>query len=78
MAAPGSAAMSKAARMEMEITKVLEQKRTVHRKELLDHLIAREIMGKETDPMQALAIFLSSHKEQFESDGAGNFSIRKP
>jgi hypothetical protein len=76
-AASGLVAMSKSSRMILEITKLLRQRETVHRKELLDHLIAHGIMGKEKDPMQALAIFLSSHRDQFGFDGAGNYSLRR-
>ena len=72
------AAFSKSSRMMTEIKKMLSQKETVHRKELLDHLLATKIMGNETDPMHALASFLSRHKEDFQSDGIGNFSLRKP
>ena len=64
--------------MMIEIEKMLSQKESAHRKELLDHLLATKIMGNETAPMQALAIFLSRHKEDFQSDGSGNFSVRKP
>jgi hypothetical protein len=76
--AAGAAALSKSSRMMIEIKKMLSQKESVHRKELLDYLLATAIMGNETDPMQALAIFLSNHKEDFQSDGSGNFSLRKP
>ena len=71
-------ALSKSSRMMIEIKKVLSQKESVHRKELLDYLISTKIMGNETDPMHALASFLSRHKEDFQSDGIGNFSLRKP
>jgi hypothetical protein len=77
-AAFGVVALSKSSRMMIEIKKMLSQKESVHRKELLDYLLATKIMGNETDPMQALAIFLSNHKEDFQSDGSGNFSLRKP
>jgi hypothetical protein len=76
-AAPGLAAMSKSARMKSEVTAILSRRGAVHRKELLRHLVNRGIMGNEKDPMQALAIFLSSHKEVFEFDGGGNWSLRK-
>jgi hypothetical protein len=77
-AAFGVAALSKSSRMMIEIKKMLSQKESVHRKELLDYLLATKIMGNETDPMQALSIFLSNHKKDFQSDGSGNFSLRKP
>ena len=64
--------------MMIEIKKMLSQKESVHRSELLDHLLATKIMGIETSPMQALARFLSIHKKDFQSDGSGTFSLRKP
>jgi hypothetical protein len=77
-AAFGVAALSKSSRMMIEIKKMLNQKESVHRRKLLDHLLATKIMGNETSPMQALATFLSKHKADFQSDGIGNFSLRKP
>jgi hypothetical protein len=77
-AAFGVPALSKSSRMMIEIKKMLSQKESVHRKELLDYLLATKIMGNETDPMHALATFLSNHKKDFQSDGSGNFSLRKP
>jgi hypothetical protein len=74
----GVAALSKSSRMMIEIKKMLSQKESVHRKELLDYLLATKIMGHETDPMRALATFLSNYKKDFQSDGSGNFSLRKP
>jgi hypothetical protein len=68
---------TKSVKMRMHIGKLLKEKGTVHRKDLLESLLAAGIMGKETDPMQALAIYLSSHKNMFESDGSGNFSLRE-
>src|SRR5258706_1084961 len=50
----GSAA-TKAARMRLAITKMLQQRPQVHRKELLDHLLESKIMGNETDPLHAFA-----------------------
>jgi len=59
--------------MMIEIKKMLSQKESVHRKELLDHLLATKIMGNETAPMQALAIFLSRNKADFQSTEAETF-----
>jgi hypothetical protein len=68
---------TKAVKMKLHIGGFLKKHGSTHRKELLGSLIAAGIMGKENDPMQALAIFLSSHKDLFESDGSGNFSLRE-
>jgi hypothetical protein len=51
--------------------------RKLHRKMLLDGLVEAGIMGKETDPLQALAIFLTGNKDSYESDGSGNYSLRE-
>jgi hypothetical protein len=75
--AAAPSAMSKAARIKLHIAKILTEKGSVHRKDLLDSLLAAKIMGNEADPMQALAIFLSSQREIFQSDGSGHFSLRK-
>ena len=68
---------TKSVKMKRHIGKILKDNGSVHRKDLLESLLAARIMGKETDPMQALAIFLSSHKALFKSDGSGNFSLRE-
>jgi hypothetical protein len=76
-AAPGAKAATKAARMKGYIDGVLHGHLKIHRKSLLEGLIANGIMGKEADPMQALAIFLSSNKDDYKSDGEGNYSRRE-
>jgi len=70
-------AATKTVKMRLYIGNLLRQRGSVHRKELLESLIAARIMGSEKDPMQALAIFLSSHKELFEFDGSGNYKLRE-
>jgi hypothetical protein len=76
-ATPNLVAETKAARMKGYIDKALHGNVKVHRTSLLEGLLAAGIMGKETKPLQALAIFLSSNKEDYESDGSGNYSLRK-
>jgi hypothetical protein len=73
---PGLLAKTKVARMKGYIDGALQNRLKVHRKSLLEGLIANGIMGKEANPMQALAIFLSSNKDDYESDGEGNYSRR--
>jgi hypothetical protein len=75
-AVAGPAAATKAARMKGYIDGVLHSAGKVHRKELLEGLITAKIMGSEKNPMQALAIFLSSHRDDYEFDGHGNYSLR--
>ena len=48
-----------------------------HRSELLRMLIENKIMGSEKNPLGNLAAYLSDHKELFEPDGKGNFSLRQ-
>jgi hypothetical protein len=76
-AAPGLAAATKVARMRQYVDGELRKNGKVHRKVLLEGLLATGIMGKEQDPMQALAIFLSGNKQNYESDGGGNYSLRE-
>ena len=76
-AASGAGAATKPPRMRAHIDGVLRKTPKVHRKSLLEGLLAAGIMGKELNPMQALAIFLSGNKETYESDGEGNYSLRK-
>jgi hypothetical protein len=68
---------TKAARMKAHIDGALRKSGKMHRKVLLEGLLAAGIMGKETDPLQALAIFLTGNKDSYESDGSGNYSLRE-
>lgn len=77
-AAPGLAAATKAERLKAHISEILREEGSTHRKDLLESLIAAGIMGGEKDPMQALAIYLSSNKDIFEFDGSGNYKLREP
>lgn len=72
-----AASGTKTARMVSSITELLRLRGAVHRKVLLDRLMSDGIMGHERDPMAHLAAFLSSHKDQFASDGRGIFSLRQ-
>jgi len=47
----------------------------MHRTEILKHMIERGIMGDEKEPISRLAIYLSGSKDQFVSDGSGNYSL---
>ncbi len=45
---------------------------------MLKYLVEQKIMsGHERNPMAGLAAYLSAWREEFESDGKGNFSLRK-
>jgi hypothetical protein len=50
---------------------------SAHRKDILAALIAKGIMGKEANPMAALAAYLSRWNDEFATDGHGNFSVKK-
>jgi hypothetical protein len=69
--------MSKKAKMVNAVTGLLRMRGSVHRKVILQHLMDAGIMGHESDPLAHLAAFLSSNREKFASDGAGNFSLRQ-
>lgn len=43
---------------------------------MLKHLIDQKIMGREKNAMANLAAYLSAWKNEFVSDGKGNFSLR--
>ena len=73
----GRAGGSKADRMEAEVRALLAMRGTAHRKEILAHLIEKEIMGHEKAPLAHLAAFLSTNRDSFESDGKGNFKLRR-
>jgi len=66
---------SKTERIRREIVKLLSERGTVHRKEILRHLTETGLMGDIKNPMHRLAIYLSGARELFTSDGVGNFSL---
>lgn len=67
---------SKEERVKAALRALLKEKGEVHRKDMLEHLKVLGLMGKEKDPMQSLAIYLVGWKDDFESDGAGNYSLK--
>ncbi len=69
-------AASKEARIKQELRALFGLHGSVHRTKILEHLIAKELMGHEKNPMAALAAYLSSWKEEFDFDGKGNWSLR--
>jgi hypothetical protein len=73
----GKKPATKAERIQNEIVRLLKQAPNTHRKEILSHLTQCGLMGHEKDPMQSLAIFLSTHKQFFAGDGTGRFSLTK-
>jgi hypothetical protein len=75
-AASGPSALSKVARIKGFVDGTLQAQGKAHRAQLLAGLIQAGIMGNEKKPMQALAIFLSSNRDDYVSDGAGNYALR--
>jgi hypothetical protein len=72
-----SSIRSKSAAVRAEITHLLTVRGEEHRQRILDHLIAKGLMGHEKNPLASLAAYLSDNKDLFSSDGRGNFSIRR-
>lgn len=71
-------AETKKARMFREIDNLLLAHGSYHRRKILDHLVRVGVMGHEKDPMVHLSIFLTSHRDRYVSDGAGNYRLRPP
>lgn len=65
---------SKASQIRAEIDTLLDTFGTVHRKDILEHLIKQKLMGTEKNPMRALAAYLSGWGDRYVGDGKGNFS----
>lgn len=70
-----NAGSSKSKKVRREIETLLTPG-PLHRKDILAHLISKGLMGKEKTPMASLAAYLSGWRDQFESDGSGNFKLR--
>jgi hypothetical protein len=70
--------LPKKVRMIQTIEGLLSLRGSVHRKEILSHLVNAGLMGHERDPMAHLAAFLSGERDKFASDGRGNFSLATP
>jgi hypothetical protein len=69
--------LSKATSVRMAVQQFLQEHGTTHRSVLLKSLIDQKILGREKNPMAALAAYLSDFKNYFEPDGRGNFSLKK-
>ena len=71
----GAKPQSKANEIRAAIAALLTEQQSQHRKVILDHLIAKGLMGHEKNPMAQLAAYLSDWRAEFKSDGQGNFSL---
>jgi len=69
--------LSKAASVRMAVRQLLTKEGTVHRREILKNLVEQQLMGHEKNPMVSLAAYLSDWKDDFASDGHGNFKLKK-
>jgi len=73
---PGKSERSKAYRVREHIRSVLDRNGPTHRTRILEDLARADLMGQEKDPMTSLAAYLSEWRDEFASDGKGNFSLR--
>jgi hypothetical protein len=67
-------ANSKLARVRRHIAEFLAERRSASRREILDYLIERNVMGQEGNPMASLASYLSV-SPQFCKAGSGYWSL---
>jgi hypothetical protein len=67
---------SKEKEVKAEIRAYLEIHTSAHRKDILEHLIQQKLMGWETNPLKSLAIYLSKWRDDFRSDGEGNYALK--
>jgi hypothetical protein len=65
----------KFAQIKQELTQLLQVTSSLHRKDLLDHLVKAGLMGHESDPMASLAHYLST-SGHFKSVGNGYWSLK--
>jgi len=68
---------SKISRFRELATKELQKVPTMHRKELLRIMVEAGVMGEEKDLISAFASNMYQSKQYFESDGRGNFRLKK-
>ncbi|MCX7318902.1 MAG: hypothetical protein NT113_05180 [Hyphomicrobiales bacterium] len=68
--------LPKVEKVKIEIRTLLKEKGVAHRKDILERLKERGVMGYEKDPMASLAAYLSGFKDDFVFDGNGNYSLK--
>lgn len=76
LSVPGKRERSKASRVREHIWSVLDRNGPTHRTRILEDLARAGLMGQEKDPVASLAAYLSNWRDEFASDGKGNFSLR--
>ena len=69
-------AQTKKALIEAEIASMLSDRDSIHRSKVLERLLSKGLMGKEKNPMQALAVYMASFNK-FEGDGRGNWKLKE-
>jgi hypothetical protein len=67
---------SKKETVKREIEKFLRKEGSAHRSKILDMLVAKSLMGRESNPMQSLAIYLSGFSDLFVSEGQGVWRLK--
>jgi hypothetical protein len=70
-------AATKKARLITEVDSVLGLRGPIHIRSLLEHLTTKRIMGHEQNPFKALGVFLATHTDRYQTDGKGNYSLRR-
>jgi len=70
-------AVSKISRFRELATRELQKVPTLHRKELLRRMVEAGVMGEEKNLIAAFASNMYQSKHYFESDGRGNFRLKK-
>jgi hypothetical protein len=69
--------LSKGAKIKKEVFSLLRQRGAVHRKVLLDHLIAKGLMGQESRPMKSLGKYLWDWGDEVHSPNKdGNWALK--
>ena len=70
--------LTKAEQIKRMISEYLGSKGNAHRSEILKSLQTAGLMADGGDQMGALAAYLSKWRDDFASDGRGNFSLIRP
>jgi hypothetical protein len=69
--------VQKAAAIKAAAKEYVHNRGGAHRSDILAHVVGLGLMGHEKNPMGSLAAYLSDWRDEFESDGRGNFVIKR-
>jgi hypothetical protein len=67
---------SKAAKIRREIKALMEQHGIVSRRRILEHLLAKGILGKEQRPLKTVGTYLYKGRDIWANDGKGNWFLK--